>query len=59
MRWKGHIQRSMDGSSTNKAFCGAGSWRPLADGLPQSQAYVTVLRQAFCTDREKPLGPRS
>src|SRR5690606_4290219 len=32
------------------------SWRPLAEGLPQSQAYLTVLRQAFCTDREKPLG---
>jgi photosystem II stability/assembly factor-like uncharacterized protein len=33
-----------------------GSWRALEEGLPQSQAYLTVLRQAFCTDGAKPLG---
>jgi photosystem II stability/assembly factor-like uncharacterized protein len=33
-----------------------GSWRVLAEGLPQSQAYLTVLRQAFCTDGASPLG---
>jgi photosystem II stability/assembly factor-like uncharacterized protein len=32
------------------------SWQALADGLPQSQAYLTILRQAFCTDGENPLG---
>ena len=32
------------------------SWRALEKGLPQSQAYLTVLRQAFCTDGGKPLG---
>jgi photosystem II stability/assembly factor-like uncharacterized protein len=32
------------------------SWRALSEGLPQSHAYLTVLRQAFCTDRQKPLG---
>ena len=33
-----------------------GSWRALEQGLPQSQAYLTVLRQAFCNSRGKPLG---
>jgi photosystem II stability/assembly factor-like uncharacterized protein len=33
-----------------------GSWQALAAGLPQSQAYLTVLRQAFCTDGLSPLG---
>jgi hypothetical protein len=33
-----------------------GSWRALQEGLPQSQAYLTVLRQAFCTDGATPLG---
>ena len=28
----------------------------LEKGLPQSQAYRTVLRQAFCTDGGNPLG---
>jgi photosystem II stability/assembly factor-like uncharacterized protein len=32
------------------------SWKPLEDGLPQSLAYLTVLRQAFCTDGASPLG---
>ena len=32
------------------------SWQALDKGLPQSQAYLTVLRQAFCSDGEKPLG---
>ena len=32
------------------------SWQPLEKGLPQSQAYLTVLRQAFCNDAGKPLG---
>jgi photosystem II stability/assembly factor-like uncharacterized protein len=26
------------------------SWQPLADGLPQEEAYETVLRDAMCTD---------
>jgi photosystem II stability/assembly factor-like uncharacterized protein len=32
------------------------SWQALEKGLPQSQAYLTVLRQAFCSDAGKPLG---
>lgn len=32
------------------------SWQPLTDGLPQSDAYLTVLRQAFCADGRDPLG---
>jgi len=32
------------------------SWQALDKGLPQSQAYLTVLRQAFCSDTGKPLG---
>lgn len=32
------------------------SWQPLINGLPQSNAYLTVLRQAFCADRHNPLG---
>jgi photosystem II stability/assembly factor-like uncharacterized protein len=32
------------------------TWRALDKGLPQSQAFLTVLRQAFCTDGGKPLG---
>lgn len=32
------------------------SWRPLAHGLPQHDAYLTVLRQAFCADGRAPLG---
>ena len=32
------------------------SWQALANGLPQRDAYLTVLRQAFCHDGEDPLG---
>jgi hypothetical protein len=32
------------------------SWSPRADGLPQKDAYVTVLRQAFGRDDAEPLG---
>jgi molybdopterin converting factor small subunit len=32
------------------------SWRSLARGLPQGDAYLTVLRQAFCHDGRDPLG---
>ena len=31
------------------------TWGALGDGLPQSEAYLTVLRQAFCSDGGKPL----
>jgi len=30
---------------------GGGSWQPLSDGLPQENAYITVLRDAFCADQ--------
>jgi photosystem II stability/assembly factor-like uncharacterized protein len=32
------------------------TWQARDAGLPQSQAYLTVLRQAFCSDGGKPLG---
>jgi photosystem II stability/assembly factor-like uncharacterized protein len=35
---------------------GGGEWRALADGLPQKDAYLTVLRQAFTGDGRDPLG---
>ena len=33
-----------------------GSWQPRSEGLPQDDAYLTVLRQAFCHDGRDPLG---
>jgi photosystem II stability/assembly factor-like uncharacterized protein len=33
-----------------------GSWKALEEGLPQGQAYLTILRQAFATDGLSPLG---
>jgi len=32
------------------------SWRPLGRGLPDRDAYLTVLRQAFCRDDGDPVG---
>lgn len=32
------------------------SWAPLTQGLPQEDAFPTILRQAFCHDRGNPLG---
>jgi molybdopterin converting factor small subunit/photosystem II stability/assembly factor-like uncharacterized protein len=32
------------------------TWWALTEGLPQSDAYLTVLRQAFCHDGRSPLG---
>ncbi|MGH2786986.1 MAG: MoaD/ThiS family protein [Actinomycetota bacterium] len=32
------------------------SWQPLGNGLPSSDAYLTILRQAFCHDGRDPLG---
>lgn len=33
-----------------------GTWHAKTEGLPQQDAYVTVLRQAFCHDGGDPLG---
>lgn len=33
-----------------------GSWEPLTDGLPQQEAYETVLRDALVTDELSPAG---
>ncbi len=33
-----------------------GSWGALFDGLPQEDAHLTVLRDAFCTDGAQPAG---
>jgi len=35
---------------------GGASWRPLCEGLPQSNAYFGVLRQAMATDTLEPAG---
>ncbi len=32
------------------------SWTPRHRGLPQEDAYLTLLRQAFCHDGRDPLG---
>jgi molybdopterin converting factor small subunit/photosystem II stability/assembly factor-like uncharacterized protein len=32
------------------------SWHPLGEGLPGEDAYLTILRQAFCHDGRSPLG---
>jgi photosystem II stability/assembly factor-like uncharacterized protein len=32
------------------------SWEPLGTGLPQQDAFLTVLRDGFCTDGADPLG---
>ena len=32
------------------------SWHPLSAGLPQERAYITVLRDALCTDDADPAG---
>jgi photosystem II stability/assembly factor-like uncharacterized protein len=32
------------------------AWTALEKGLPQTETYLTVLRQAFCSDGGKPLG---
>jgi photosystem II stability/assembly factor-like uncharacterized protein len=32
------------------------SWHALTDGLPQKDAYLTILRQAFCSGASNPLG---
>lgn len=35
---------------------GGESWEGLGDGLPQEDAYLTVLRDGFCADRLDPTG---
>ena len=35
---------------------GGASWTERSDGLPREEAYLTVLRQAFCHDGRDPLG---
>ena len=35
---------------------GGGSWEPLTSGLPQKNAYITVLRDAFSSDALDPAG---
>jgi photosystem II stability/assembly factor-like uncharacterized protein len=32
------------------------SWQPMTEGLPQKDAYVTVLRDGFCSDALQPAG---
>jgi photosystem II stability/assembly factor-like uncharacterized protein len=35
---------------------GARSWEPLTRGLPQKDAFETILRDALCTDRQPRAG---
>jgi photosystem II stability/assembly factor-like uncharacterized protein len=35
---------------------GGGSWEALGEGLPQRDAYLTVLRDGFCADERTPTG---
>ena len=35
---------------------GGESWEPLSSGLPQKNAYITVLRDAFCSDEAEQPG---
>lgn len=35
---------------------GGGSWEALTDGLPQGDAYLSVLRDAMCADERAPAG---
>lgn len=35
---------------------GGASWVSASDGLPAQDAYLTILRQAFCQDGRRPLG---
>ncbi len=53
-RWTGGTvwpRTSIDGRPAVYATADAGaSWRRLDRGLPRSQAWFTVLRQAMCTD---------
>ena len=44
---KVRVYRTRDGGSR---------WQAAADGLPQQDAWLTVLRQAFCHDGRSPLG---
>jgi photosystem II stability/assembly factor-like uncharacterized protein len=39
-----------------RSRAGGGEWEPLTEGLPQSDCYVNVLRDAMAVDRLEPCG---
>ncbi len=52
-----HMRTTAGGKLRVYATRDAGaSWRPLAHGLPQAHAYVTVLREAMASDPLQPSG---
>lgn len=52
-----HLRTTVDGRLRVYRTRDAGrSWRPLTRGLPQSNVYVTVLREAMATDGLDPCG---
>lgn len=52
-----HIRTTVGGAITVYRSRDAGAhWEPLRSGLPQENAYVTILREAFDTDGLEPCG---
>ncbi len=52
-----HMRTTVGGKLTVYATRDAGaSWRPLTRGLPQAHAYVSILRDAMCSDALEPCG---
>ncbi|MEX1182724.1 MAG: hypothetical protein WEF86_05780 [Gemmatimonadota bacterium] len=52
-----HMRTTVDGRLRVYRTRDAGSsWHPLTNGLPQQNAYVSVLRDAMCSDDRTPAG---
>jgi photosystem II stability/assembly factor-like uncharacterized protein len=52
-----HVRTTVDGAITVYRSRNAGAdWQPLTRGLPQENAYVTILREAIDTDGLDPCG---
>ena len=52
-----HMRAAVDGKlRVFRSDDGGGSWQSASRGLPQEHAYVSVLRQAMCTDSRPDCG---
>ena len=52
-----HMRATIDGKlRVYRTGNGGGSWQPLTDGLPQENAYVSLLREGMVTDALEPCG---
>lgn len=52
-----HMRATPDGKLRVYHSANAGaSWQPLTNGLPQENAYVSILREGMCADQEQPCG---